>query len=52
LRYILLAEVPAEERAAAQGLLTISISVGQLLCGVLVAVMAAASLGLVNRRPA
>ncbi len=77
LRYILLAEVPADERAAAQGLLTVFIGVGQLLCGVLigaiassagggalgyreafgtiavlVAVMAVASLGLVNRRPA
>jgi len=77
LRYILLTEVPAEERAAAQGLLTVFIGVGQLLCGVLigaiassagggalgyreafgtiavlVAVMALASLGLVNRRPA
>lgn len=77
LRYILLAEVPAEERAASQGLLTIFIGVGQLLCGVLIgaiassagggalgyreafgvialliAVMAVASLGLANRRPA
>ena len=77
LRYILLAEVPADERAAAQGLLTVFIGVGQLLCGVLigaiassagggalgyreafgtiavlVALMAVASLGLVNRRPA
>jgi len=77
LRYILLAEVPADERAAAQGLLTIFIGIGQLLCGVLigaiassagggavgyreafgtiavlVALMAVASLGLANRRPA
>jgi EmrB/QacA subfamily drug resistance transporter len=77
LRYILLEEVPAGERAAAQGLLTVFIGVGQLLCGVLigaiassagggavgyreafgtiavlVALMAVASLGLVNRRPA
>jgi MFS family permease len=76
LRYILLAEVPADERAAAQGLLTVFIGIGQLLCGVLigaiassagggatgyreafgaigimVALMAVASLGLVNRRP-
>jgi EmrB/QacA subfamily drug resistance transporter len=77
LRYILLAEIPAEERAASQGLLTVFIGVGQLFCGVLigaiassagggalgyreafgaiavlVALMAVASLGLVNRRPA
>ena len=75
LRYILLAEVPADQRAAAQGLLTIFTGIGQMLCGVLigavaasagggaggyreafgliavlVALMAAASLGLVNRR--
>lgn len=45
LRYILLAAVPAGERAAAQGLLTIFIGVGQLLCGVLIGAIAASAGG-------
>lgn len=45
LRYILLAEVAADERAAAQGLITIFIGVGQLLCGVLIGAIAASAGG-------
>ncbi len=41
LRYILLNEVPANERAAAQGLLTVTMGVGQLLGAVLVGLIAA-----------
>ncbi len=44
LRYILLNEVPANERAAAQGLLTVTMGSGQLLGAVLVGLIAA-SLG-------
>ena len=45
MRYILLAEVAADERAAAQGLITIFIGVGQLLCGVLIGAIAASAGG-------
>jgi EmrB/QacA subfamily drug resistance transporter len=41
LRYIMLNEAPASDRAAAQGALTIFISVGQLLSGALVGAVAA-----------
>jgi EmrB/QacA subfamily drug resistance transporter len=41
LRYIMLNEAPAPDRAAAQGALTIFISVGQLLSGALVGAIAA-----------
>jgi MFS family permease len=40
LRYILLAEIPSAERAAAQGLLTVFISLGQLVCGALIGAIA------------
>jgi MFS family permease len=40
LRYILLAEIPAAERAAAQGLLTVFISLGQLVSGALIGAIA------------
>ncbi|MEF3274958.1 MAG: MFS transporter [Chloroflexus sp.] len=45
LRYILLNEVPAHERAAAQGLLTVTMGSGQLLGAVLVGLIAAAGGG-------
>jgi EmrB/QacA subfamily drug resistance transporter len=41
LRYIMLNEAPASDRAAAQGALTIFISIGQLLSGALVGAVAA-----------
>jgi MFS family permease len=41
LRYIMLNEAPAADRAAAQGALTLFISLGQLLSGVLVGAVAA-----------
>jgi MFS family permease len=45
LRYILLDEVSAEERASAQGILTVFISVGQLLSGALIGAVAASQGG-------
>lgn len=45
LRYILLAEIQATERAAAQGLLTVFISIGQLVCGALIGAVATAQGG-------
>jgi EmrB/QacA subfamily drug resistance transporter len=45
LRYLLIEEVPAAERAAAQGLLTIFTSVGQLLSGALIGAVATSSGG-------
>lgn len=42
LRYILLNEAPAEERGAAQGVLTVFISIGQLIGAVLLGAVAAA----------
>lgn len=45
LRYLLLEEVPATERAAAQGILTIFTSVGQLLSGALIGAVAASTGG-------
>lgn len=47
LRYILLNEVAANERAAAQGLLTVTMGSGQLLGAVLVGIIAAAGGGAV-----
>jgi len=47
LRYILLNEVPASERAAAQGLLTVTMGSGQLLGAVLVGLLAATGGGAV-----
>ncbi len=44
LRYVMLNEAPASERASAQGILTVNTSVGQLLGGALVGAVAA-SLG-------
>ncbi|WP_298815663.1 MFS transporter [Chloroflexus sp.] len=48
LRYILLNEVPVHERAAAQGLLTVTMGSGQLLGAVLVGLIAAAGGGAVT----
>lgn len=45
LRYILLAEIPSGERAAAQGLLTVFISLGQLVCGALIGAIASSQGG-------
>lgn len=45
LRYIMLNEAPASERAAAQGILTVFTGVGQLIGGVLVGAVAASSGG-------
>jgi MFS family permease len=42
LRYVALNEVPAEERATSQGMLTIAISTGQILGSVIIGVIAAA----------
>jgi MFS family permease len=43
LRYVLLNETAASERAAAQGLLTVTMGVGQLLGAVLVGLIAASA---------
>ena len=45
LRYLLIEEVPAAERAAAQGILTIFTSIGQLLSGALIGAVAASTGG-------
>jgi len=45
LRYILLDEIAATERASAQGILTVFISVGQLLSGALIGAVAASQGG-------
>ncbi len=45
LRYVMLNEAPREDRAAAQGLLTIAISIGQLTGGALVGAVAASQGG-------
>lgn len=45
LRYVLLAEVAASERASAQGILTVFTSVGMLLSGVLIGAIAASAGG-------
>ncbi|RME63942.1 MAG: MFS transporter [Caldilineae bacterium] len=45
IRYIVLGEAPVEERAAAQGLITIATGVGQLVSGALVGAVAASQGG-------
>ncbi|MFO1426005.1 MAG: MFS transporter [Steroidobacteraceae bacterium] len=45
LRYVILDAVAAGERASAQGILTVFISIGQLLCGVLIGAVAASAGG-------
>lgn len=45
LRYILLDVIPAAERASAQGIFTVFISIGQLLCGALIGAVAASQGG-------
>jgi MFS family permease len=45
LRFLILDSVAAEERASAQGVLTVFISIGQLICGVVVGAVAASAGG-------
>ncbi len=45
LRYLILESVSADERASAQGILTVFISIGQLICGVAVGAVAASAGG-------